>query len=155
MPRTSWSELSSMQLGRYAEYYAKMEFTSYGFDVYTSEVDDHGIDFIAKSQTGVFYEVQVKSVRNDNYVFIRKDKIDLDEHHLVCYIRFIDGELPDCYVFPSTVFKRPDGSLFTSRDYEGLKSKPEYGISTKKKTNRDELQKYRADISLKELNTSV
>ena len=70
MPNTKWSELSAMQLGRYAEYYAKMEFTSYGFDVYTSEVDDHGVDFIAKSKDGIYFEVQVKSVRNDNYVFI-------------------------------------------------------------------------------------
>ena len=74
---TKWSELSHMQIGRYAEYYAKMEFTSYGFDVYTSGVDDHGVDFIAKNKAGDYFEVQVKSVRNDNYVFIRKDKIEL------------------------------------------------------------------------------
>lgn len=103
-----------------------MDFTSYGFDVYTSEVDDHGIDFVAKGKNGIFYEVQVKSVRNDNYVFIRKSKIVLDDKHLVCFIRFNDGELPDCYVFPATVWMNPDGSLFTSKDYESLKSAPEY-----------------------------
>ena len=48
MPNTSWSNLNHMQLGKYAEYYAKMEFTSYGYDVYTSEVDDHGVDFVAR-----------------------------------------------------------------------------------------------------------
>lgn len=37
MPRTQWSKLSAMQLGKYAGYFAKMELTSYGFDVYTSE----------------------------------------------------------------------------------------------------------------------
>lgn len=141
MPRTKWSELSSMQLGRYGEYYAKMEFTSYGFDVYTSEVDDHGVDFVAKSKAGVFYEVQVKSVRNDSYSFIRKNKIVLDGRHLICFIRFIDGEQPDCFVIPATVFCAPDGSLFSSRDYEGLKSPPEYGISVTKK-NLESLQKY-------------
>ena len=62
-----------MQVGRYAEYYAKMEFTSYGFDVYTSEVDDHGVDFVAKNLSGEYFEIQVKSVRNDNYVFIHKE----------------------------------------------------------------------------------
>ena len=146
MPNKKWSELSHMQLGRYGEYYAKMEFTSYGFDVYTSEVDDHGIDFIAKSKDGSYYEVQVKSVRNDNYVFIRKDKLVLDDKHLICYIRFNDNELPDCYVFPATVFNNPDGSLFSSKEYEGLKSKPEYGISSKKKSNLKLLQKYRAEL---------
>ncbi len=52
MPDTNWSKLNKLQLGRYAEYYAKMEFASYGFEVYTSEVDDHGIDFIAKEKNG-------------------------------------------------------------------------------------------------------
>jgi len=59
-----------MQLGRYAEYYAKMDFTAYGFDVYSSQVDEHDVDFIAKKGNS-FYEVQVKAVRNSNYMFIR------------------------------------------------------------------------------------
>lgn len=29
-----------------------MEFASYGFDVFTSEVDDHGVDFVAKGKKG-------------------------------------------------------------------------------------------------------
>ncbi len=148
MPRTKWSELTPLQLGRYAEYYAKMEFASYGFDVYTSEVDDHGVDFIAKNKAGTYYEVQVKSVRNDNYVFILKDKIIIDENHLVCLIRFVDNEFPDCYVFPATVWEEPDGSLFTSKDYVGLKSKPEYGINIKKDANRLLLGKYKSDSIL-------
>ena len=151
MPRTNWKDLSSMQLGQYGEYFAKMEFTSYGFDVYTSEVDDHGVDFIAKNKKGVFYEVQVKSVREDNYVFIKKSKIILDKKHLVCYIRFIDGELPDCYVFPSTVWINPEGTLFTSKDYEGLKSQPEYGISIKKKENLELMKQYKSDKTLPEM----
>jgi hypothetical protein len=48
---------------------------------------------------------------------------------LIC---FVDGELPDCYIIPATVFNEPDGSLFTSRDYEGLKIQPKYGISVTK-----------------------
>ena len=139
---TKWSELTAMQAGRYAEYYAKMEFTSYGFDVYTSEVDDHGVDFIAKNTAGDYFEVQVKSVRNDNYVFIRKDKIILDDKHLVCFIRYIDGKLPESYVFPSTVWNDPDGAVFTSRDYEGLKSAPEYGLNIKGRV--DQMKQYDA-----------
>ena len=77
MPNLNWSELSPLQLGRYAEYYAKMEFASYGYEVYTSEVDDHGVDFVVKVPgTAKFYEVQVKSVRDYGYVFIAKSKIE-------------------------------------------------------------------------------
>ena len=43
-----WSELSRLQLGRYAEYFVKMEFTLHGFDVYSAEVDDKGIDFVIR-----------------------------------------------------------------------------------------------------------
>ena len=64
MPNTDWSKLNSLQLGRYAEYFAKMEFASYGLEVYTCEVDDHGVDFIVKDKKGRFCEIQVKSLRN-------------------------------------------------------------------------------------------
>lgn len=57
MANTKWNILNRMQLGRYAEYFAKMEFASYGLDVYTSEVDDHGIDFIVKDKKNIFNEV--------------------------------------------------------------------------------------------------
>ena len=53
MPRTKWSELSAMQLGQYGEYYAKMEFTSYGFDVYTSEVEDTALISWPRAGTGL------------------------------------------------------------------------------------------------------
>ena len=96
MPSTNWSKLSPLQLGRYAEYYAKMEFASYGFEVYTSEVDDHGVDFIAKNPYNKqFYEVQVKSMRNTGYVFVQKEKIELQENWLLCLMRFVDGALPE------------------------------------------------------------
>ena len=98
MPNLEWSKLSALQLGKYAEYYAKMEFTSYGYDVYTSEVDDHGVDFVVKDPKGFFLEVQVKSSMKSNYVFIPKNKIVVDERHLVCFMRFKDGELPKVYV---------------------------------------------------------
>lgn len=97
MPNTNWSELSHLQLGRYAEYYAKMEFASYGYDVYTSEVDDHGVDFVARNPNdGHYYEIQVKAVRNLDYVYIRKDKMVLSPTRLVYLLLFSNGALPDC-----------------------------------------------------------
>jgi hypothetical protein len=35
--RYDWARLNPLQVGRYAEYFTKMEFTLYGFEVYTSE----------------------------------------------------------------------------------------------------------------------
>ena len=133
MPNTNWSELSHLQLGRYAEYYAKMEFASYGYDVYTSEVDDHGVDF------------QVKAVRNLDYVYIRKDKMVLSPSRLVYLLLFSNGALPDCYVIPSQTWKDPN-ALFVDRNYDkpGQKSAPEWGINLSKK-NLPLLEPYREE----------
>ena len=153
MPNLLWSELTPMQLGRYAEYYAKMEFTSYGYEVYTSEVDDHGVDFVAKVPgTAKFYEVQVKSVRDYGYVFISKSKMPvLAAHRLVCFMHFIDGKLPDVFVIPATAWAAPNAVL-VDRNYDkpGQTSKPEWGISISRK-NYSILEQYSADIKLKEM----
>ena len=153
MPNLNWSELSPLQLGRYAEYYAKMEFASYGYEVYTSEVDDHGVDFVVKVPgTAKFYEVQVKSVRDYGYVFISKSKMPvLTAHRLVCHMHFIDGQLPDVFVIPATAWAEPNAVL-VDRNYDkpGQTSNPEWGISLSKK-NYDLLAPYKADIKLKEI----
>lgn len=150
MPNTKWSQLNHMQLGKYAEYYAKMEFASYGFDVYTSEVDDHGIDFIAKTNSGRFLEIQVKAARQNNYVFMQKEKWDIQNPD--CYLAlllFEDDELPEVYLIPATAWKTPD-ELLCDKDYDGLKSKPEYGLNLSKK-NRLLLEDFKIEEILNEV----
>jgi len=74
-----WDKLNHLQIGRYAEYLIKMELTAYGCDVYTSEVDDRGIDFVVRKDSNTYYDIQVKSLRmkSSNYVFILKEKFIL------------------------------------------------------------------------------
>ena len=155
MPNTSWSKLNHMQLGKYAEYYAKMEFASYGFEVYTSEVDDHGVDFVVKMPgESKFYEVQVKSVREYGYVYISKSKMpELTNNRLVCYLHFIDGTLPDIFVIPATAWENPDAVLVDRKyDKPGQKSEPEWGINISQK-NYSLLAKYAADCWFREQRT--
>lgn len=146
MPNLKWSKLNHLQLGRYAEYFTKMEFTSYGYDVYTSEVDDHSIDFVAQNPTTkeLFY-VQVKSVRKHNYTYLKKDRVTLNKNFLVCLIYFTDDKLPDLYIFPSTVWENPN-DVFVDREYNGIKykSKPEWEINYSQK-NSFILEAYRAE----------
>lgn len=142
MPNTNWSKLNNLQLGRYAEYYTKMEFASYGYEVYTSEVDDHGIDFIAKTKSGIFLEIQVKSIRQTNYVFMQKGKWDINSQNTyLALLIFEDGKLPETYLIPATAWKTPN-ELLCDKDYEGLKSKPEYGLNLSKK-NMPLLEEYK------------
>lgn len=131
MPNKEWNMLNNLQLGRYAEYFAKMEFASYGLEVYTSEVDDHGIDFIVKDKKGRFCEIQVKSKTNNGYVFMQKNKFDIDNKNFyLTLLVFKTGKLPDIFLIPSETWKEPNG-VFVDRKYNkpGQKSKPEYGIN--------------------------
>ena len=58
MRKYNWNRLSRLQIGRYAEYFVKMEFTLFGFEVYTAEVDDRGVDFVIRKDDR-YYDVQV------------------------------------------------------------------------------------------------
>lgn len=118
------------RLGTFGEYYAKMVLASYGMSIYTSEVDDHGIDFVAESQKG-FIKFQVKTVRQStNYVFMKKDYFNINDSTLFLFLSILkDGELPISYIIPATVWENDSTGIFVYRKYEGMKSKPEYGIN--------------------------
>ena len=132
MARYTWSALNKQQTGAYAEYFVKMELTMCGFQVYTTEVDDRGIDFVARHETGRFIEVQVKSLRNNGYVFMQKTKFNPRVELYVAFVLLHDRQAPELYLIPSTEWRKPTGP-FVERDYKGRKSAPEYGlnISTK------------------------
>lgn len=148
MPNKNWSELNPLQLGKYAEYYAKMEFASYGFDIYTSEVDDHVIDFIAKTKTDRFLEIQVKSARQMNYVYMQKAKWDINNPNtFLTLLLFEEGKLPEIYLIPATAWKTTN-ELICENDYTGLKSKPEFGLNLSKK-NLFLLKPYNFEETLK------
>jgi len=134
----SWSSLNKTQLGRYAEYLVKMEFVLCGFDVFTSEVDDHGIDLVVRTKTGNHYDIQVKSFRHGPgkstpYVFIQKQKFKIHPSLFLALVQFVSGQTPTLYLVPSCVENGPN-RLFESRDYgENRKSMPEWGLTFSKK----------------------
>jgi hypothetical protein len=151
MPNTDWSKLSSLQLGRYAEYFAKMEFASYGLEVYTTEVDDHGVDFIVKDKNGRFCEIQVKSLRGKGYVFMPKSKFDINNKNLyLTLLVFENGKLPDIFLIPAEAWRVPN-EVFVDRNYDkpGQKSAPEYGINISHK-NYDILEIFKFEESIQD-----
>jgi len=126
--RYDWSRLTHLQVGRYGEYLVKMEFTLFGFDVYTSEVDDKGIDFVIRKGEDSYYDVQVKSVRTLNYFYITKEKFSPRGGLLLALVVLSEGKEPKIYLIPSMEWLQPDGVL-VDRTYEGKKSAPEWGIN--------------------------
>ena len=146
MPQTKWSHLSRQRLGKYAEYYAKMEFTWRGFDVYTSEVDDKAIDFVIRKNCTTFYHVQVKSLRSLNYCCFQKSSFEPRQGNYAVLVLFLTSDPPDMYLIPSEVWLQPT-RLFVSRDYLGKKSDPEWGIQLSA-TTFPMLQAYRFDTMI-------
>jgi hypothetical protein len=128
MDRYDWGRLNRFQLGRYAEYMVAMEFTLYGFEVYRTEVDDRGIDYVIRKDGNVYYDVQVKSSRGMNYVFFPKDKFSLRSNLLAAIVLFFQSETPQLYLVPATAWQKLD-ALLRSNDYVGKKSKPDWGLN--------------------------
>jgi hypothetical protein len=142
--RYDWSRLNHLQVGKYAEYFVKMEFTLHGFEVYTSEVDDRGIDFVVRTSAGRYYDAQVKSVRGLQYVFLRKDKFILRDNLLACLVLLTPGMMPDLFLIPAETWRTPT-DLFCDRPYgPPLKSSPEWGLNISSK-NLPLLEPFRFD----------
>src|SRR5436190_17682759 len=132
MERHIWNRLNHLQVGRYAEYFVKMEFTLFGFDAFTAEVDDKGIDFVIRRNVETFYDIQVKSLRlkgTSGYVFFPKTTFAPRLSLIAALVLFRDGTPPEPYLFPSTAWLSPT-PLLVARDYPGsLKSHPEWGVN--------------------------
>lgn len=145
MYNLNWSrkELTSQKLGTFCEYYAKMSLASYGLSIYTSEVDDHGIDFVAETLKG-FLKFQVKSIRQGTkYVYMQKDTFDISDGSLYLILILLkDGEHPDMYIIPTSAWVNTNSRLFVYRPYNDKKTPPEYGINISHR-NMFELTQYK------------
>jgi hypothetical protein len=130
MEKYDWSRLTHLQVGRFAEYFVKMEFTLYGFDVYQAEVDDKGIDFVIRKGRDRYFDIQVKSIRGLNYVFFPKRCFAVRENLLAAVVIFLPVQKPEIFLIPSLAWQHPN-ALFVSRDYElpSQKSEPEWGLN--------------------------
>lgn len=130
-----WSKLSKNQVGRYGEYLFQMAVVSFGYDVFSSEVDDKGIDFVLRidDKKPQYHDIQVKTARiKNNWVFVEKSKFPIRENNHLGLVRLIENESPNLFVVPSTTWRKPN-DLIWMREYAGKKSKPEYGLRLSKK----------------------
>ncbi|MBW2083894.1 MAG: DUF4365 domain-containing protein [Deltaproteobacteria bacterium] len=130
--RYEWSKLNRQQVGAFSEYFVKMEMMMHGFQVYSTEVDDRGVDFVVRYENGPFLSIQVKSIREKGYVFMQKEKFKLSPDLYLALAILHEGVEPRLYLIPSTAWKKPN-ELLVDRDYEGKKSKPEWGLNLSKK----------------------
>lgn len=115
--RYQWSNLNHLQIGRYAEHIATMRFIEAGLEVYTTEVDDRGIDHLIRYAPGRCLEIQVKSVRGRNLTFVEKKhlgkspeeiELRLRSGYCMAFFLFEDGYEPDCFLIPGYAWLGPN-----------------------------------------------
>jgi hypothetical protein len=104
---------------------------------------------VARRGDGGFFEVQGKSLREKGYMFIPKSKARLSSDRLIAVVLFTEGQEPELFLIPMTVWNTPD-AVFVDHDYVDGKSKPEYGIHWSTK-NRGRLESYRFDTVISRL----
>lgn len=126
---------NKLRLGAIGELYAQYIMTSFGYDVFPSIVDDHGIDLIAVKDNHKL-KIQVKTVNVGTYVYFPKEKFDkiMGGDYLIIYIRVDKDGKPTCFLYPSNIWKNVNeesdwsNEQFVFHSYTNKRSKPEYGI---------------------------
>jgi len=59
-----WTQLSSTQLGKYADYLSRLLFAKSGMDVYLPEIDDRGIDLVIRTKKERFSKFSARQRGN-------------------------------------------------------------------------------------------
>jgi hypothetical protein len=128
--RYEWSTLNRLQKGSLGEYFSKMEFSMYGLLVFSAEVDDRGIDFVARNNKGFHFDVQVKTITDKNYTYISESKFFSEL--VVCLVVLIEHQPPELFLFRGTDWAESNDGLLTKNHYPNAKE-PEYSMTITKK----------------------
>ncbi len=116
-----------------------MAFTLEGFEVYTSDFDDRGIDFVTRSPNGTLYTVQVKTTGPTVSPFIYEKNFERSDYFLFVAVRIEDGVEPTIYIAKGTDWFSSDTCLHNNPG--GGKAGPYYEMRFGSKY-REQLAKY-------------
>jgi hypothetical protein len=86
-----------------------------------------------------YFDIQVKSIRNYSYVFMRKDVFKPRKNLLLALILFDDNKEPTLLLIPSLDWPNKAHPFLVERNYEGKKSEPEWGVNITK-SNAEEVK---------------
>jgi hypothetical protein len=106
-----YSHLNDQKKGAVGEALARATFILVGFEVYKTEYDDRGIDFVTRKPGSRFYSVQVKASGPTVNPFIYASKFQLTDEFLFVAVRLVDGKEPAIYVARGSVWKSPAGCI--------------------------------------------
>lgn len=127
-----------MSLGAAGELLVASRIALFGYQVYRPLADDRGVDLVVDVGDGQHAMVQVKSAHPGSYIFMKKSTFALKPWVTVGVVVFdADHDVwPQVFLIPATEWSTPVSPL-VSRDYEGKKSAPEYGLNLRANWRRE------------------
>ena len=127
--RQAWSDLSKPQVAGAGVQLISQKFTSAGFSVATPS-ERTPTRLVVQRYGGPAYAVRVATCRppGGNYAFFTKKSMGLADDTLVALVLLQDGCAPDLFLIPTVAWRDPS-PLLVDREYEGMQSEPEWGIS--------------------------
>ena len=127
--RRAWSDLSKPQVAGVGVQLISQKFTSAGFSVVTPS-ERTPTRLVVQRYGGPAYSVRVATCRppGGNYAFFTKKTMALADDTLVTLVLLQDGCAPALFLIPTVAWRDPT-PLLVDREYEGMQSEPEWGIS--------------------------
>lgn len=134
----------------------KIELNCYASELFIRTIEENGysvnpsnnprglVSFFVYTKSGKEIKIKVRSISQmGSYIFIRKDKFDIDDPYLYMAVAYITDNEEILYLIPATDWKM-DIYPLKGKDYDkpGLVSEPEWGINYSYKA-KDALEKYR------------
>jgi hypothetical protein len=125
----TWGALTKHEVGKLGTDIAQTRFIAEGFEISLPSGSSTPTTFTVRRASGPLHEVRVRTCRlpRGNYTFFTKRSLDLADDRLVVLVLLEDGRPARAFLIPTPAWRRPS-SLLVDRDYEGLKSEPEWGI---------------------------
>ena len=124
-----WSALSKPQVSGVGVELVRQRLAAAGFSVAAAS-ERTPTRLVVQRYGSREYAVRVATCRppGGNYAFFTKKTMALDENTFVALVLLEDGRAPDLFLIPTVAWCEPS-SLLVDRDYEGMQSDPEWGIS--------------------------
>ena len=105
-----------VKLDKYASHFFKQECMRARLEVYQNENGERGVDFILKTKSGKYIEIDLRTINletTDRSIKIPKAdwNHELPENRYVAFVAFMKELEPAIYLIPCKAFERPNQFL--------------------------------------------
>lgn len=148
---------SNLYVGEFGAQLVRLNFIVNEIDTFIPLIDDKAIDFIARVNDGVYYDIQVKTIRLKKERYFYETKIKwghtIRPNLLIAFVILQVKTSPTILLIPGSNWtdESVTNKIFANRDYERKKSLPEWGLTVNLKNLEYLVDKYDIDKILNDL----